>query len=152
MTNSLRAYRTSAAEGATHIGLLLSVYDALAEDMRFAGEAAANGDIAARCRHSQHALLLLGHLESWVPLLDDDAVLQESLTRFYMYLRSEMLRLQAAERGEGFDELAMRVCETRAVWQKKQSQPPSLVQMPLHEIMPPEKEEEGSDSRLCWSA
>jgi len=151
MTNSSRAYRTSAAEGATHIGLLLSVYDALAEDMRFAGEAAANGDIAARCRHSQHALLLLGHLESWVSLLDD-AVLQESLTRFYMYLRSEILRLQAAARGEGFGELAMRVCETRAVWQRKQSQPPSPVQAPSLEILPPEKAEEGSDSRLCWSA
>jgi flagellin-specific chaperone FliS len=152
MTNSLRAYRTSAAEGATHIGLLLLVYDALAEDMRFAGEAAANGDIAARCRHSQHALLLLGHLESWVPLLDDDAVLQESLTRFYMYLRSEILRLQAAVGGEGFGELAMRVCETRAVWQRKQSQPPSPVQVPLHEILPSEIAEEESDSRLCWSA
>lgn len=152
MTNSSRAYRTSSAEGATHIGLLLSVYDALAEDMRFAGEAIDGSDVAARCQYSQHALLLLGHLESWVPLLEDDAVLQESLTCFYMYLRGELLRLQAVTRGDGFAELAMHVCETRAVWQKKQSQARPHVQALAPEILPPEVTAEGSDSRLSWSA
>jgi flagellin-specific chaperone FliS len=152
MTNNLHAYRTSSAEGATYIGLLLSVYDALAEDLRFAGDAAANGDISCRCRYSQHALLLLGHLESWVPLLEDDAVLQESLTLFYTYLRSQILGLQVAGEEEGFAELAMKICETRAVWQKKQSQAPSAVQVLASEFSPPEIPEDGDNSRFCWSA
>jgi flagellin-specific chaperone FliS len=151
MTNSLRAYRISAAEGASHIGLLLSVYDALAEDIQSAGNAAAKCDIPMRCRYTQHALLLLGHLESWVPLLDD-AVLRDSLTCFYMYLRSELLRLQSSLQQEGFADLAMRVCETRAAWQTKQTKSSHSVDVPSSETRNPEPAAEESESHLCWSA
>jgi flagellin-specific chaperone FliS len=151
MKNSARSYRTSAAEGATHIGVLLSTYDTLAEDMCLAGQAVANSDIATRCRYSNHATLLLGHLESWVPLLDD-VVLQESLTRFYAYLRAELLRLQASPNESAFSDLAMRVCETRAVWQKKQSQRPAPIQPAEAEIPPPKVTETAAESRFSWSA
>jgi flagellin-specific chaperone FliS len=120
MTRSVRAYRSSATEGATHIDILLACYDALAEDIRFAGEFAAKGDIALRCRHSQRALLLIGHLESWVSLLDDSE-LSASLARFYEYLRAETLRLQSSSALEEFMNLALLVCQTRATWQQKQS-------------------------------
>jgi flagellin-specific chaperone FliS len=120
MTSSLRAYRDSVTEGATHIDILLACYDALAEDIRLAGEFAVKGDVVARCRHSEHALVLIGHLESWVPLLDDPE-LTESLTNFYKYLRAEILRLQTHSELERFLALALVVCETRAVWQNKQS-------------------------------
>ena len=46
MTSSVRAYRNSATEGATHIDILLACYDALAEDIRMAGNAAVKGDLA----------------------------------------------------------------------------------------------------------
>lgn len=120
MTRSVRAYRNSAMEGATQIDILLACYDALAEDIRFAGEFAASGDIAARCRHSQRALLLIGHLESWVTLLDD-ADLAAGLSRFYEYLRAEILRLQSRNALDEFMNLALAVCQTRAAWQKKHS-------------------------------
>src|ERR1700744_2541222 len=120
MTRSVRAYRSSATEGATHVNILLACYDAVAEDIRLAGKFAVKGDIVSRCRHSDHALLLIGHLESWVSLLDDPE-LAESLTSFYQYLRVEILRLQAGRELEKFAALALVVCETRAVWQNKQS-------------------------------
>jgi flagellin-specific chaperone FliS len=115
----LRAYRT-ATEGATHIGLLLAVYDALAEDLILAGEAAARNDLGSRCRYSEHAFLLLGHLESWVPLLEEPA-LEQSILCFYQYVRGELLRLQASRSKDDFAKLAMTICETRATWQKKQA-------------------------------
>lgn len=118
--NSLYAYRISAMEGATHVDVLLACYDAIAEDIRMAGEAAAVGDIEARCRHSEHAFVVLGHLENWLPLLED-AVLEESLSRFYGYLRRQLLQLQSSVRTAEFADLAMDICETRAVWQKKTS-------------------------------
>src|ERR1700752_3088844 len=120
MTSSLRAYRASATEGATHIDILLACYDALAEDIRLAGKFAVKDDVVSRCRHSERALLLIGHLESWVSLLDDPE-LAESLTSFYQYLRAEILRLQISSELERFMALALVVCETRAVWQNKQS-------------------------------
>lgn len=120
MTKSVRAYRTSATEGASHIDILLACYDALAEDIRLAGKSSSTGDIAARCRHSEHALLLIGHLESWLSLLDD-AELSGSVGSFYSYLRAEILRLQFSPEPRKFTDLAFVVCETRASWQKKQS-------------------------------
>lgn len=120
MTRSVRAYRSSATEGATHVDILLACYDAVAEDIRLAGKFSLEGDFASRCRHSQHALLLIGHMESWVSLLDDSE-LAASLTGFYEYLRAEILRLQISSEFEKFMALALVVCETRAVWQNKQS-------------------------------
>src|ERR1700757_4914615 len=120
MTSSLRAYRASPTEGATHIHILLAFYDALVEDIRLAGKFAVKGDVVSRCRHSERALLLIGHLESWVSLLDDHE-LAESLTNFYQYLRAEVLWLQISSELERFMALALVVCETRAAWQSKQS-------------------------------
>lgn len=120
MTSSVRAYRNSATEGATHLDILLACYDALAGEIQIAGEAAAKGDLATRCRHSQRALLLIGHLESWVSLLDDPE-LAGSLVNFYQYLRAEILRLQVDSGLDNFMTLALVVCETRAAWQKKRS-------------------------------
>lgn len=120
MTSSLRAYRASATEGATHLDILLACYDALAEDIRLAGKFAVKGDVVSRCRHSERALLLIGHLESWVSLLDDHD-LAGSLTNFYQYLRAEILRLQISSELERFMALALVVCESRAAWQSKQS-------------------------------
>jgi flagellin-specific chaperone FliS len=120
MTRSVRAYRSSATEGATYIDIVLACYDALAEDIRLAGKSSATGDVAARCRHSDHALLLIGHLESWLSLLDDSE-LAGSLASFYCYLRAEIIRLQLSAELSNFIDLALMVCETRAAWQKKQS-------------------------------
>ena len=120
MTKSVRAYRSSATEGATHIDILLACYDALAEDIRLAGKSAVMGDVVARCRYSEHALLLIGHLESWVSLLDDSA-LAANLVSFYGYLRVEILRLQLCVESDKFLTLALVVGETRATWQKKQN-------------------------------
>jgi flagellin-specific chaperone FliS len=150
MTSSLRAYRSSATEGATHIDILLACYDALSEDIRFAGKFAVTGDVASRCRHSERALLLIGHLESWTSLLDDRE-LAGSLTNFYAYLRIEILRLQSSSEPDEFMNLALLVCETRATWQKKQSTGLVRAQEPAE---PPHVagESGGPTSRLLVSA
>jgi len=150
MTRSVRAYRSSATEGATHVDILLACYDAVAEDIRFAGKFAVEGDVVSRCRYSEHALLLIGHLESWVSLLDDSE-LAESLTSFYEYLRAELLRLQVSSELEKFMDLALVVCETRAAWQNKQSVQRSQTgagEEPLHSMGEPD----GSTARFLASA
>ena len=113
------AYRTASASGATHIGLLLLVYDALASDLSKAAEALTRGDIAWRCNLSNHALLLLGHLEQWCDVLDDGS-LANSLRQFYGHLRQQLLTYQATGTPDDFRALAGLVLETRAVWQLKE--------------------------------
>lgn len=120
MTDSMRAYRSSLTEGATHIDILLACYDALAEDIRLAGKSMEAGDVAGRCRYSEHALLLIGHLESWVSMLDD-CELAGNLANFYSYVRAEILRLQLSVDSDKFLALALVVGETRATWQRKQN-------------------------------
>lgn len=132
-TESLRAYRDSADEFGTHTDVLLACYDALIEDIRSAACAVAAGDVSARCRHCHRALLLLGHLESWVSLLDDEA-LQQGLACFYQYVRTELLCLQAAAEGSSYTSLAMRVCEVRAAWQRKQANANARLAPPSEEI------------------
>ena len=115
------AYRSAAMDGASHIGLLVVVYDALVLDLNRAAEASARNDISSRCRLSNHALQLLGHLESWLPYIDDPP-LTSSLGTFYTFLRAEILRLQRIENPAGFTALALLIGETRAVWQRKEQQ------------------------------
>lgn len=150
MTSSVRAYRNSATEGATHLDILLACYDALAEDIRLAGEAAIKNDFATRCRHSRRALLLIGHLESWIALLDDPD-LAGSLASFYEYLRAEVLRLQVGSGLDEFMKLALAVCETRAAWQKKQS--PELSRLGSHgKVSHSIGESDGATSHFLASA
>ena len=146
MNNSLYAYRISAIEGCSQVDVLLACYDAVAEDIRLAGSATERGEIDLRCQYTQHALLILGHLESWLSLLES-SILGESLTVFYAYVRRELLRLQASPHSEEFADLAMRVCETRAAWQKKKS---ILVSESVSglEVQP----SRGDDTRLYCSA
>ncbi len=120
-TKSETLYRQTAAEGATYIGLLLVVYDTLAGDLRRAGAAVDGNNIAVRCEASNHALLLLGHLESWTASLEEPA-LKDSLAQFYAYLRAQMLFHQAESQAQAFFSLASLVEQTRAVWQAKESQ------------------------------
>lgn len=119
MFSSGTYYRRAAGEGATYIGLVIVVYDTLAGDLRRAGEAAAHGEIGARCEATNHALLLLGHLESWAESLEEEA-LRASLGQFYGYLRAQTIALQVSARSEGFEELAALVEGTRAAWQHKE--------------------------------
>lgn len=139
-------------EGATYIGLLLVVYDTMAEDLRRAGQAVERADIQARCDATNHALLLLGHLESWVASLDDPT-LQTSLLQFYSYLRSQAMHLQISSHAGGFFELARLVGETRAAWQTRESQ--QTLEVHPHptsagsQIWP---EEDTAGARHSWSA
>ena len=150
-TRSETLYRSAAAEGATYIGLLLVVYDSLAEDLRRAAKAVSRNDIAGRCNASNHALLLLGHLESWTSSIDDPA-LRDSLSQFYAYLRSRTLAIQAQPQPEPFEELARLVGETRAAWQQKEALSRPAPAVANHTVMP-HPADAGEDSpRLSWSA
>lgn len=113
------AYRSAAAEGATQIGVLTLAYDGLARDLKRAAEAVGRNDIAARCKASNHALLLLGHLEDWVQYLEGPQ-LCASLSHFYLTLRVRILQLQESGEAEDFEALASNVLETRATWQRKE--------------------------------
>lgn len=153
MQSSESFYRRIAGEGATYIGLLLVVYDTLAADLRRAGQAVERSDISTRCDATNHAILLLGHLESWTDTLDD-ATLQASLRQFYAHIRTQATLLQANPQTQPFYDLADLVGDTRAAWQQRESQHRSSLPTTTPPSLPPRNalDEEDSPRRRSWSA
>lgn len=113
------AYRKVAAEGANLVGLIVALYDTLAGDLKRASEAISRGDIEGRCKESNHAILVLGHLESWID--SGDPALGATLSQFYAYLRGEILRAQSDHSGVRLEALIPLVLDTRAAWQQRSS-------------------------------
>ncbi len=110
-------YRRSTAEGASSIGLTIALYDTLAGDLHKVAAAVQGGDIESRCKHTHHALLVLGHLESWIDPAANDA-LSHSLREFYSYIRSRIMLAQTSGTGAPVAETAKLILETRAAWQQ----------------------------------
>ena len=117
---SRSAYHFAAGAGATQAGLTQLVYTHLAQDLLHAADAIRNGHIEARCAASKHALMLLGHLESWSAELEDPGLAQ-SLRAFYAMLRTCVLQSQAASDSLLLEESAQRVLEMCTVWQTKEA-------------------------------
>lgn len=115
------AYQSASAAGATQIGLLKLVYDRLVQDFRSAAEAVRGHNIGARCNASNHALLLLGHLESW-DLYSDVPQLAISLAQFYAMLRTRTIQLQHSGAPADFEQLASLVMNTRVAWDRKEAE------------------------------
>lgn len=117
--NTALAYQGAAAEGATHIGLLVLVYNSIVGDLLRAADAVRNSDIGVRCSSSAHALTLLGHVESWLDVLDD-ADLVVSLRVFYSTVRARIMQLQAAPDASQLENLANLISETGVAWKIKE--------------------------------
>ncbi len=119
------SYRRSAIEGASLVGLTVALYDTLAGDLSRAGRAVRQNNIEARCTEANHALLVLGHLESWLDF-PDDANLVRSLVTFYAYIRQRIMCAQAQSSASIFEELSTLVVQTRASWQQLDLRNPDL--------------------------
>jgi flagellar biosynthetic protein FliS len=111
------AYRRNAAESASGLGLLISLFDTLAGDLRRAAEAQRENDIERRCREVRHALIIVGHLESWVDQ-GTGGVLAQELLDFYAMLRRKLILAQAGKSAEKLEELMASVLHLREQWQQ----------------------------------
>ena len=111
------AYRRSAAEAASGLGLLISLFDTLAGNLRRAAMAQRDRDIEQRCSEVRHALLVIGHLEDWVDQ-GTGGVLAQELTAFYSSLRRKVIEAEAANSAEILEKQMFRVLELREHWQQ----------------------------------
>jgi len=134
MNSTYLAYRTTAATGANGLGMLISLYDTLAGDLRRAAEAQRGNDIATRCHEANHALLVIGHLENWLAQ-GTSGELTARLASFYAKLRSDILKAQAAQSADLLEQRMSDVLEIRTFWQKLEesnsTQPEMLQAAPI---------------------
>jgi flagellar secretion chaperone FliS len=132
------AYRRSAIEGASPIGLLIALYDTLWGDLRRAAAAIRKNDIELRCRELNHAALVLGQLEDWVDV-KNGGDLAQNLTGFYSYLRAKMLEAGINKSAALLEEQMELILHVRSAWQQR-----DLV---THPIAVPATGESGFEAR-----
>jgi flagellar protein FliS len=148
-------YRTSAAQGASGIGLLIALYDTLAGNLRRAAEAERTDDIAQRNREVKHALVVIAHLEDWVER-GDGGELADQLRALYGSLRQQLMQAQAQRSAILLERQMAKVLELRELWQQTELQAAPTVP----EILPPVHRQHeiplgspmGERRQLSWSA
>jgi len=121
MTTEL-SYRKTSIAGASPIGLMIVLFDTLAGDLRRAAVAIRNKDIEKRCKELNHAVLVIGQLESWLDLKSGGEPAR-NLSRFYAYLRAKMMEASVKQSAEVLDAQIEMILQVRCTWQKYDSMP-----------------------------
>jgi len=111
------AYRRTAVEGASGIGLLIALYDTLAGDLRRAAEAQRAGHIEGRCKEVKHATVVIGYLEDCLYRSPGGALTQQ-LAAFYSSLRRKLIEAQAKQSPEILDQQMALILKIREYWQQ----------------------------------
>ena len=109
---------------------MIVLFDTLVGDLRRAANALRKDDIEARCKELNHATLVLGQLESWLDLKNGGEP-AETLSRFYAYLRANMLEASIKKDTAVLDKQIEMILHVRSAWQQLDTSPlPSLEKQP----------------------
>ena len=93
MTNPRTAYRENDVRGATAVRLVVLLYEQLVQDLRQALQAIEQNDIEVRTKRINHAILVIGHLQSPLDFANGGKVAQD-LDHFYNALRQNLVQVQ----------------------------------------------------------
>jgi flagellar secretion chaperone FliS len=91
--NARLSYREAAVEGASPVRLVALLYEQALEDLRRARAAMDRGDIEARTREINHAIKVIGHLQSSLDMNQGGEVAR-NLERFYDSVRAALVEAQ----------------------------------------------------------
>ena len=93
MTNPRTAYRENDVRGATAVRLVVLLYEQLVQDLRQALQAIEQNEIELRTKRINHAILVIGHLQSPLDFANGGKVAQD-LDHFYNVLRQNLVQVQ----------------------------------------------------------
>jgi flagellar protein FliS len=111
-----KTYQQCAVGGASPIGLIITLFDRLISDFGRAAQAIHKDDIESRCRELNHALLVLGQLETWVDLKNGGEPARH-LSAFYAHLRASMLQASITQSATILEQCIQTILEIRSKWQ-----------------------------------
>lgn len=137
--NTETLYRNTSVGGASLIGMMIALFDALARDLRRAAIAIRNEDIEGRCKQLNHALQVIAQLDSWVDL-EHGGQPARQLRTFYAYLRSKIMEASVKKSASLMEAQMEIVLHVRSKWQLMDSAPaPSevLSAVPADAAQPP---------------
>lgn len=88
-----RSYREAAVRGASPVELVVRLYEQTIEDLRQAANALDQNDVELRTNKINHAILVLGHLQSQLKFQAGGKVARD-LEAFYNLLRQNLMQAQ----------------------------------------------------------
>ena len=126
MTNPRTAYRENEVRGATAIRLVVLLYEQLVQDLRQALQAIEQNDIELRTRRINHAILVIGHLQSALDFVNGGKVAQ-NLNHFYNVLRQNLVQVQFHPSRAGLSQQITDLLAVREAWTEVERAEKSLV-------------------------
>jgi flagellar biosynthetic protein FliS len=79
--------------GASPVGLVVRLYEQMIEDLRQAAKAIVQNDVERRTKRINHAILVIGHLQSSLEFVNGGKVARD-LSHFYDVLRQSLVQAQ----------------------------------------------------------
>ena len=115
MTNPRIAYRETAVRGATAVRLVVLLYEQLVQDLSQALQAIEQNDIELRTKRINHAILVIGHLQSPLDFANGGKVAQD-LNHFYNVLRQNLVQVQFHPSRAGLSQQITDLLAVREAW------------------------------------
>jgi flagellar secretion chaperone FliS len=131
-----RSYQMSAIQGASPIGLMVVLFDRLADDLRRAATALRKNDIETRCTEFNHASLVLGQMENWIDM-EKGGESAQALTSFYANLRAKMMEAGATNSPQLLETQIDTLVDVRSAWQQLDTGPPEVAKTPAPQMTTP---------------
>jgi flagellar protein FliS len=113
--NIQQSYREATVQGANPVELVIRLYEQMIEDVRQAAIAVEQKDIRRRTKHINHAILVIGHLQSALDF-DIGGKVARDLDNFYNVLRQSLLQVQFFPSKRGLAQLITDLLAVRAAW------------------------------------
>jgi flagellar protein FliS len=126
MTNPRTAYRENDVRGATAVRLVVLLYEQLVQDLRQALQAIEQNDIDVRTKRINHAILVIGHLQSPLDFANGGKVAQD-LDHFYNVLRQNLVQVQFHPSQAGLSQQITDLLTVREAWTDVERAEKSLV-------------------------
>ncbi|HWP85366.1 MAG TPA: flagellar export chaperone FliS [Terriglobia bacterium] len=134
--NPANAYRQTEARGATPVGLIALLYDAAVESLYAALRAMERNDVEQRTARLNHALTVLGVLESSLNY-DRGGEVAQRLGQFYRLARAQMLQASVHSSPALLRELAGHFVSLRDAWKQVEASLGTPAAHPTAETAPP---------------
>ena len=112
---ALASYRQAAAQGATPLGQVVALYDAILRDFFRALAALKAGNVAARVEHLNHASGVIGYLASVLDYERGGRVARQ-LASVYAASTGKIVRANADASAEGIEKLIEFYGDLRQAW------------------------------------
>ena len=126
MTNPRTSYREADIRGASAVRLVVLLYEQIIQDLIHAAQAFEQNEIELRTKYINHAILVIGHLQSPLDFANGGKV-AEDLDRFYNALRQNLVQVQFHPSKAGLRQLITDLLAVRESWIEVERAEKSLV-------------------------